>query len=166
MSKAESKNEPVVTFLEPSAAAERLGVSASGLRRLAPIYEQVYEPLPRRGSGDKSKRARLWSTEAVDSLQDARALVDKGRCKTILEALQALQAGVITTLEIEPTNRQQGLDIATRKTLELLIKEVSALRDEIAALRKDAGTKSLETDRLDHGPVARFGLWLERLLRR
>jgi hypothetical protein len=166
MFQAESKSEPVVTLLEPSAAAERLGVSASGLRRLAPIYEKVHEPLPRRGTGDESKRARLWSTESVERLKDARALVDKGRCKTILEALQALQAGVITTLEIEPTNRQQGLDIATRKTLELLIKEVSALRDEIAALRKDAGTKSLETDRLDHGPVARFGLWLERLLRR
>ncbi len=159
--------EPVVTLLEPSAASERLGVSASGLRRLAPIYENVYEPLPRRGSGDMSKRARLWSTEAVERLKDARALVEQGRCKTILEALQALQAGVIKTLEVEPVNRQQGLDIATRKTLELLIEEVSALRDEIAALRKDAGTKSLETaDRVEHGPVARFGLWLERLLRR
>ncbi len=166
MSRAESKNEPVVTLLEPSAAAERLGVSASGLRRLAPIYEQIHEPLPRRGSGDVSKRARLWSTEAVDRLQDARALVEQGRCKTILEALQAQQAGVITTLEVEPVNRQQGLDIATRKTLELLIKEVSALRDEIAELRKDAGTKSLETDRLDHGPVARFVSWLEQRLRR
>jgi uncharacterized coiled-coil protein SlyX len=114
-----------------------------------------------------SKRARLWSTEAVERLKDARALVEQGRCKTILEALQALQAGVIKTLEVEPVNRQQGLDIATRKTLELLIEEVSALRDEIAALRKDAGTKSLETaDRVEHGPVARFGLWLERLLRR
>jgi hypothetical protein len=166
MSRAESKNEPVVTLLEPSAAAERLGVSASGLRRLAPIYENVYEPLPRRGTGDESKRARLWSNESVERLKDARALVEQGRCKTILEALQALQAGVIKTLEVEPVNRQQGLDIATRKTLELLIEEVSALRDEIAALRKDAGTKSLETDRLNHGLIVRFGLWLERLLRR
>jgi hypothetical protein len=74
--------------------------------------------------------------------------------------------GVITTLEVESVNRQQGLDTATRKTLELLIKEVSALRDEIAELRKDAGTKSLETDRLNHGPVVRFVSWLERLLRR
>lgn len=166
MSQAESRDEPLVTLLEPSAAAERLGVSASGLRRLAPIYEKVHEPLPRRGTGDESKRARLWSTAAVDRLQDARALVDKGRCKTILEALQALQAGVITTLEVEPVNRQQGLDIATRKTLELLIKEVSALRDEIAELRQAADrTKSLETaDR--HGPVVELALWLERLLRR
>jgi hypothetical protein len=159
--------EPVVTLLEPSAAAERLGVSASGLRRLAPIYEQVYEPLPRRGSGDKSKRARLWSTESVERLKDARALVEQGRCKTILEALKALQAGVITTLEIEPVDRQQGLDVATQKTLEMLIREISALRDEVVELRKDAGTKSLETsDRLNRGLVTRFGLWLERLLRR
>ncbi len=167
MSRAESKNEPVVTLLEPSAAAERLGVSASGLRRLAPIYEQVYEPLPRRGSGDESKRARLWSTESVDRLQDARALVEQGRCKTILEALQALQTGVVTTLEIEPVNLQQGLDVATQKTLEMLIREISALRNEVAELRKVAGTKSLETsDRLNRGLVTRFGLWLERLLRR
>ncbi len=166
MSRAESKNEPVVTLLEPSAAAERLGVSASGLRRLAPIYENVYEPLPRRGTGDKSKRARLWPTEAVDSLQDARALVDKGRCRTILEGLQGLQAGIISTLEVEPVNSQQGLDIATHKTLELLIREVSALRDEVAALRKDTGTKSLETDRLDHGLLAKLALWLESVFRR
>jgi hypothetical protein len=167
MSRAESKNEPVVTLLEPSAAAERLGVSASGLRRLAPIYEHVYEPLPRRGSGDKSKRARLWSTESVDRLQDARSLVDKGRCKTILEALKALQAGVITTLEVEPVNSQQGLDVATQRTLEMLIREVSALRDEIAELRQTTGTKSLETsDRVEQGLIVRFGLWLERLLRK
>ncbi len=163
MSQAEGKNEPVVTLLEPSAAAEGLGVSASGLRRLAPIYEQVHGPLPRRGSGAENKRARLWSVEAVERLKDARALVEQGRCKTILEALQALQAGVITTLEIEPTNRQAGLDVATQRTLELLIKEVSALRDEVAELRKDTGTKSLETsDRLDHGLLVRFALWFER----
>jgi uncharacterized coiled-coil protein SlyX len=109
----------------------------------------------------------LFSTEAVERLKDARALVEQGRCKTILEALQALQVGVITTLEVESVNRQQGLDTATRKTLELLIKEVSALRDEIAELRKDAGTKSLETsDRVEQGLIVRFGLWLERLLRK
>ncbi len=166
MSQTASKSEPVVTLLEPSAAAERLGVSASGLRRLAPIYEQVHEPLPRRGSGDKSKRARLWSTESVERLKDARVLVEQGRCKTILEALQALQTGVVKTLEIEPVNRHQGLNVATQKTLEMLIKEISALRDEVAELRKDAGTKSLETSDRQHGPVVRLALWLERLLRR
>jgi hypothetical protein len=114
-----------------------------------------------------SKRARLWSTEAVERVKDARALVEQGRCKTILEALQALQAGVITTLEVEPTNRQTGLDVATQRTLEVLIKEVSALRDEVAELRKDTGTKSLETsDRVEQGLIVRFGLWLERLLRK
>jgi hypothetical protein len=164
MSRAESKNEPVVTLLEPSAAAERLGVSASGLRRLAPIYENVYEPLPRRGTGDKSKRARLWPTEAVDRLQDARALVEQGRCKTILEGLQGLQVGIISTLEVEPTNRQAGLDVATQRTLELLIKEVSALRDEVVKLREDADkSKSLErTSQPEHGPLVRLALWLER----
>lgn len=166
MSQVESKSEPVVTLLEPSAAAERLGVSASGLRRLAPIYEQVHEPLPRRGTGDKSKRARLWSVEAVERLQDARALVEQGRCRTILEALRGLQAGVITTLEVEPANRQTGVDVATQRTLELLVREVSALRHEVAELRQAAdGTKSLKgTDR--HGLLVRFGLWLESVLRR
>jgi hypothetical protein len=100
-------------------------------------------------------------------LQDARSLVDKGRCKTILEALKALQAGVITTLEVEPVNSQQGLDVATQRTLEMLIREVSALRDEIAELRQTTGTKSLETsDRVEQGLIVRFGLWLERLLRK
>lgn len=166
MAQPTDEGEPLVTLLEPATAAERLGVSASGLRRLAPIYEQVHEPLPRRGTGDESKRARLWSTDAVERLQDARALVEQGRCKTILEALQALQAGVITTLEIEPTNRQTSLDIATQRTLEVLIKEVSALRDEVAELRKDTGTKSLETaDRVEHGPVVKLALWLEQRFR-
>jgi HEPN domain-containing protein len=111
-----------------------------------------------------SKRARLWSTEAVERLKDARALVEQGRCKTILEALQALQAGVITTLEIEPKNRQAGLDVATQQTLEVLIREVSALRDEVVKLRKDADkSKSLErTSQPEHGPLVRLALWLER----
>jgi hypothetical protein len=70
-------------------------------------------------------------------------------------------------LEVEPVNSQHGLDIATQKTLEMLIREISALRDEIAELRGAAETKSLEnSDRINHGPVARFGLWLERVLRR
>ena len=39
-----------MTVFDAATAAQAVGVSVSGLRRLAPIYEEVYGELPRGGS--------------------------------------------------------------------------------------------------------------------
>jgi hypothetical protein len=172
MSRADDEVRSVVVLSEPATAAERLGVSASGLRRLASIYEAVHGELPRKGSGAEDKRARLWPEEAIEHLRDARKLVVLKRSRTILEALRALQGGVtVEEVEMEPAGRQTGLDVATQRTLEMLLEGMAKLHAEVAELRKDAdrdrqlepSTKQVDTEQ--HGPLVRLALWLERRFR-
>ncbi len=174
-------NHSMMMFLEPSAAAKRLGVSASGLRRLAPLYESVHGELPRRGSGDESKRARLWPEEAVERLQDARKLVELERCRTISEGLRAIQSGInLDDLEVEPASSQIGLDIALRQTLgvllermqtlEVLPKQIRELQSEIAELRQELQQREQialpkKDDEKKHGVFVRFALWIEERFR-
>jgi hypothetical protein len=66
----------------PSEVQSRLEVSASGLRRLAGIYERTVGPLPR------DERGRVWPEDAVDALEVARSLVRDGRAVSIDAALR------------------------------------------------------------------------------
>ncbi|HVF02791.1 MAG TPA: hypothetical protein VNA27_15815 [Rubrobacteraceae bacterium] len=73
----------------PSEVQARLEVSASGLRRLAGIYERTVGSLPR------DERGRVWPEDAVEALEDARAMVRESRAVSIEAALrgQELDAG-------------------------------------------------------------------------
>ncbi len=66
----------------PSEVQGRLGVSASGLRRLAGIYERSVGPLPR------DERGRVWPEESVEVLEQARAAVREQRAVSIEAALR------------------------------------------------------------------------------
>lgn len=70
----------------PAEVQARLEVSASGLRRLAGIYERAVGPLPR------DERGRVWPEEAVDELERARALVRDQRAVSIEAALRGQDA--------------------------------------------------------------------------
>lgn len=160
-------------MLEPATAAERVGVSASGLRRLAPIYEEIHGELPRKPNSNN----RLWPEEAVERLRDARRLVELGRCRTILEALRALENGVsVEELEMEPVGRQTGSDMAVQQTLEVLLEKMAALHAEVAELRSEvaasralpgverAGAVEGRSGSAD-GPLVRVARWLEQRVR-
>lgn len=71
----------------PHEVQARLEVSASGLRRLAGIYERTIGPLPR------DDRGRVWPEEAVEALEDARALVRESRAVSIEAALRGQEVG-------------------------------------------------------------------------
>lgn len=117
-------------LLEAGAAAEHLGVSASGLRRYATLYEQVHGELPRR----VNTKSRLYPGEALERLAAARRLVDAERCKSILEGLEALERGVQPDLpgtEVQPVS-SLGNDAA-----HTLLGEMRAMREELAALRAE-----------------------------
>lgn len=121
-----------VTYLDAATAAAAVGVSTSGLRRLAPIFEQVYGVLPRsgKGSGDSP---RMWSLEAVNRLSTARRMVETGQHRSVRTALEALQ-GVESTgdgLEVP----QIGSQPTDRQLLEVLVNEVRVLRSEVETLR-------------------------------
>jgi hypothetical protein len=61
-------------------------VSASGLRRLAGIYERSVGSLPR------DERGRVWPEEAVEVLEEARAAVREQRAVSIEAALRGQEA--------------------------------------------------------------------------
>lgn len=175
---------------DPAQAAELLGVSASGLRRLAPIYESVFGDLKRVGKGDEEKRSREWSSVAVDHLRRARALTGRGKAyRTIEKALEAIRDGEAPdATEIDFVVPQGTTDPAIVETLGVLIAEIKALRTEVAELKQgqleapgqndsyaaknknpqlvegSAGPAVVESN--DHGPLVKFSIWLESLLRR
>ena len=76
------------TVYEPKDAAEQLGLSPAGLRRLAGIYERVYDDLPR-----DARRGRLWPQEAIYRLDRARTLVHEGRAPSVEAALRYEDTG-------------------------------------------------------------------------
>ncbi len=115
-------------LLEAGAAAERLGVSPSGLRRYASLYEQLHGELPRKVNTEN----RLYPDEALERLATARRLVEVKRCKSILEALEALEQGVkpdLPAAEVQVLVGLQG-DAALA-----LLEELRAVRSEVAEMR-------------------------------
>ena len=115
------------TFIPPKDAAERLGVSASGLRRLATLYEGLYGALPR-----DSSDSRVWPLSAVERLVTARVLIAQGRAKSVQDALQATEPGSATVpLDALSTRQPSG------EAFEAMVNELRALRAEIAEMRQE-----------------------------
>jgi hypothetical protein len=167
---------------DPARAADLLGVSASGLRRLAPIYESVFGELKRVGKGDEEKRSREWPSEAVGRLQAARSVTGRGRpYRTIEAALEAIRDGVeVDTAEIDLGSRQAGADAAIGEALQVLIGEIQALRLEVAELKQDKDLQPLPeinnlpqrieepaaVENRQHGILVKLAMRLESLLNR
>lgn len=114
-------------LMPPKEVADRLGVSSSGLRRLASLYEGLYGPLPR-----DSSDSRIWPTEAVERLKAARAVVAQGRAKSIQDALQAVESGDRTASDSLAPRPPQG------EALAALVSEMQAMRRELAELRAES----------------------------
>lgn len=151
-------------LLEAGTAAEQVGVSASGLRRLAPIYEAVHGELPRK---PKSLN-RLWPQTAVERLQRARQLVEAERYRTISDALTALVRGIeADEVELAPTAARVSPD-ATQKALELLTLEVRELRQEVAGLKALPASAAVDSKPVErqHGLMVRAAIRLETWLKR
>jgi hypothetical protein len=118
---------------------ERLGVSPSGLRRLAAIYERTVRPLPR------DERGRVWPEDAIEVLQDAREAVQKQRAVSIEAALRGQEIEGVpdplpTPREPSETNLDAGAAIleelrALRGLLEEQNARLSAIEEENRELR-------------------------------
>lgn len=176
--------------MSPGEAARRLGVSPSGLRRLAGAYGAVYGDLPK----DSSNTARVWPQEAVTRLERARALLAAGQARSIKDALLAVEAGAAPPVEAAVALGQEGRMIealgvvaarleALQASNQRLEVEVGELRAELAAARAlpaseraatvaeggdgakmpddNGGAAPGEAD----GPVVRVARWLEQRLR-
>jgi DNA-binding transcriptional MerR regulator len=119
----------------PGDVAKRLGVSPSGLRRLAGTYAELYGELPR----DSSGTSRLWSSEAVNRLEAARALLAAGQARSIKDALLAIEGGATASADAALSLGQEGRVVealgVVAARLEALQESNRGLREEIKALR-------------------------------
>jgi hypothetical protein len=158
--------------MNPGDVARRLGVSPSGLRRLAGVYSQVHGELPK----DSSGTSRQWPGEAVNRLEAARALMAAGQARSIKDALMAVEGGAAPPVEVAAAGGEVvaalGV-VATRleavlASNERLEAEVEALRSEVATARAlPEGEQGAETvTGKSSGVLVRVATWLERLLRR
>lgn len=116
----------------PAEVARQLGMSASGLRRLARIYEEMFGPLPRDDSG-----SRLWPEDAVHRLSAARMTVEAGRAKSVAEALASPELTLEGPLEATEQPDQGAITLA-------VLEELRALRSEVARLSEQLEQKQLE----------------------
>lgn len=181
-----------MTVFDAATAAQAVGVSVSGLRRLAPIYEEVYGELPRggKGSGDSP---RLWPQDATARLFSARTMVAAGMHRSVRDALLALERGDAPPTDAELAHHEGnvaealGLVLAevkeARSLNSALRVELQELRGQLAVLqsqkqpaelpsaeptvaREPVTTVTTAGDARGPGPLVRAATWLERLLRR
>ncbi len=160
--------------MNPGDVARRLGVSPSGLRRLAGVYAQVHGELPK----DSSGTSRQWPGEAVYRLEQARALMAAGQARSIKDALLAVEGGATPSADAALALGQDGRVIealgvvaarleAVLESNRRLEAEVEALRREVATARAlPEGEQGAETvTGKSSGVLVRVATWLERRFR-
>jgi AraC-like DNA-binding protein len=162
-------------FWSPGDVARHLGVSPSGLRRLAGVYAQVHGELPK----DSSGTSRQWPGEAVYRLEQARALMAAGQARSIKDALLAVEGGATPSADAALALGQDGRVVealgVVAAQLEALQDSNRELRAEVAALRGEVvtgrmlpeGKQVAETVTGESsGVMVRVAVWLERWMRR
>lgn len=128
MVRMSSMSEPEV-YTSASEAAATLGVSGTGLRRLADIYAEVHGDLER----DPKTNNRIWTMIAVERLAAARTLLRSGRADSIKSALVAVKEGVeppAGNLSTPPAGGVQGA------ALMMLAQRFEALEDSNREMRE------------------------------
>lgn len=164
-------NDGAVVYLGSNEeVAKRLGITPAGLRRLADIYGEVYGPLQR---DSHYNNRRLWTLEAVERLEAARALVQADRARSIKAALLLLQNGSRPSQEalavpskeaskdpllLELLEHVQRLEVR----LEDMQKQLQALpapHDDVEALKRRNAYLEGELRRRDEQPAPRRAWW-------
>jgi hypothetical protein len=159
--------------LSPGEAARVLGVSPSGLRRLAVVYGEVYGALQKDAGGT----SRIWPREAVMRLQAARALMAAGQARSVRDALVAVEGGTTPVVEIAVSDGRVEAALGVVATrLEALQDSNQRLEAEVAALRSEVeGLRALPASERspvvegrgagEDGLVVRVARWVEQRLR-
>jgi hypothetical protein len=159
--------------LSPGEAARVLGVSPSGLRRLAVVYGEVYGELQKDAGGT----SRIWPREAVVRLQEARALMAAGQARSVRDALRAVEGGAAPPVEMAAAGGDVVAALGVVATrLEALQDSNQRLEAEVTALRSEVeGLRALPASERfpavegrgagEDGLVVRMARWLERRLR-
>jgi hypothetical protein len=123
--------------LSPGEAARVLGVSPSGLRRLAVVYGEVFGELQKDAGGT----SRVWPRDAVVRLQAARALMAAGQARSVRDALVAVEGGASPRVEVAVSGGDvtAALEMVAAR-LEAVLESNRRLEAEVAALRAEVAT--------------------------
>lgn len=135
----------------PQEVQARLQVSASGLRRLAGIFERAMGDLPR------DERGRVWPEEAIEILEDAREAVREQRAVSIEAALrgqethEAAPGGSSGTEEPHPVaggSLEERVDVGAAileelRALRMLVEEQSRRIAELEEAVRTGGDPEL-----------------------
>jgi hypothetical protein len=124
----------------PADVVNRLGITDAALRRFSAEYERVHGPLPR------DEGEQVWSEEAVERLESARAAVLDGSAVSVEQALRASVSGAIA--KEGPKPRPGGLVRALRgesgvqkqllEELRLLRHAVEGINHRMTALERES----------------------------
>ena len=134
-----------VDTLTPGEVAAHLKVSAPTVRRMATVYEQVFEPLDR-----DTKRHRLWSLDALRRVQVAHAAVSTGRVTSLERALVMVRDGVdlparvVLPVELDTLSELLVEVRSLRALVEVQGRELAALRSEFNVPKLLPTSKSIE----------------------
>jgi hypothetical protein len=173
MTERPQREMPSVGRVYPShEVQERLGVSPSGLRCLAAIYERTVAPLPR------DERGRVWPEAALEALQAAREAVQKQRAVSIEAARRGQEIEgtdpLPTPREPSETNLDAGAAIleelrALRGLLEKQNARLSSIEEENRELRLrlEAPKAAAEAEEIaiteeevgEEQPEPEWGMW-------
>ena len=137
--------DPDVVYLGSSEeVAQRLGVTTAGLRRLADIYDTVYEPLKR---DDRHNKRRLWTIAAISRLERARQLVQDERARSIKAALEMARDGTETPPQDGLAMPQGG---SQHTVLVTLLEHVQNLEARLEAMQRQLEAPKDDADRFAH----------------
>ncbi len=142
-----------MAMLTPGSAAARLNVSGAALRRMAVAYVEVYGELPEAAGG-----GRLWPMEAVERLEQARALLTAGRARSVRDALEALRAGAQVSVEVSAAlgRDTRVLEVIAQRleAVDRLECKVEELHSEIAALTQRQLEQGKQPDPVSDKPMS------------
>jgi hypothetical protein len=137
---------PERQLYETSAVAKELGLTRSGLNRLALIYERVHGELPR-----GERHVRLWTPEAIDYLRSARLAVQEGRAVTMEAALRGVEVagGAQSSTELSKRSEVRLRTGPLSSSLDALMEELHSLREVVEEQNKLLRNQAYRLKRLE-----------------
>ncbi len=152
--------------------SDELGITLQMLSK----YAQAYTKLTKQQIKKQGREGRHFTAAQREVIKNARDMVRNQTGTTVEDAMKRALVFDSAALEVESWGDTTGFDLdrlkqALNESVTLpLVAEIQALRTEVAELSQPTEIKNRHeveaaADR-HHGPLVKFSIWLESLLRR